>query len=299
MGAALSSKWRLAVAGACLALGLVAGACSTRSSTDGRQVTDELGRSIVLAREPRRIVSLAPSITETLFALGLGDRVVGVTSFCDYPPQAAQIEKVGDTLRPSLEKIAALRPDLVIISTSSQLEGLFRKLDELGIPVYVSNPRSLDGILSSIERVGQVAGAAENARRLTSEMRARIQAVRARVAGRARPRVLLILGTQPLITAGANTFVNDLIWEAGGVSISSGEKEDYPQFSLEAALARRPEVIFLQAGREQLPERLKQTPAFASGRVFHIDDALILRPGPRIVEGLEQMAAKIHPEAFQ
>jgi iron complex transport system substrate-binding protein len=252
-----------------------------------------------LAREPRRIISLAPSVTEMLFAIGLGDRLVGVTSFCDYPPEASKIEKVGDTLKPSLEKIAALRPDLVIISTSSQLEGLFGKLEELGIPVYVSNPRSLEGILSSIEKVGEVAGAAAKARSLTSEMRVRIQAVRARVAALTRPRVLIILSAQPLITAGGNTFVNDLISVAGGISISSDQKEDYPQYSLESALARRPEVIFLQAGREPLPERLKQTPAFAAGRVFHIDDALILRPGPRIVEGLEQMAAKLHPEAYR
>lgn len=287
-----------------VALATLAG-CSTAPSPTGpaprgepRLLRDELGREVRVARVPTRIVSLAPSVTESLFALGVGHAVVGATSFCDYPPEAAAVERVGDTVRPSLEKIVAKKPDLVIVSTSSQLERFAESLEEIGIPVWVSNPRSLDGIVLSIERLGDVIGQPEAAARLVSSLRARIGSVVARVANRGRPRVLLILGGQPLITIGANSFVTDLITSAGGDSISDDVSSEYPQYSLETAVARQPEVIFLQAGNEPLPMRLKETTAFRDGRVFQLDPALLLRPGPRIVDGLEAMAAKIHPAAF-
>jgi iron complex transport system substrate-binding protein len=205
---------------------------------------------------------------------------------------------VGDTLRPSIEKIVALNPDLVIASTSSQLEQAVRKLDEIGLAVYVSNPRNLPGVVESIESLGRVLGDPDTAREVVMNMNQRIDAVRRNVDGRGRPRVLLVLGGQPLITVGAGSFITDLISLAGGESISANESFEYPQYSLETALARRPEIIFLQSGDEPLPERLKQTPAYQSGRIYRLDDALLLRPGPRLVEGLEQLAGKIHPEAF-
>jgi len=273
-------------------------ACSSEKATDPvlRTVTDELGRSVSLKPRPERIISLAPSITETLFALGLGGRVVGVTSYCDYPPEAKQVEAVGDTLRPGIEKIVALKPDLVIISTSSQLESFVRKLEEVGIPVYISNPRNLEGALKSIEAIGDISGAADRGRELAGSLRARVETIESRVAGRERPSVFLILGSNPLITVGRDAFVTDLLDRAGGRSISSDETADYPQYSLETAVARRPEIIFLQAGEGRIPDGLRQTPAAVAGRIYSLDDELLLRPGPRIVDGLEQMAAKIHPE---
>jgi iron complex transport system substrate-binding protein len=272
--------------------------CSSKKATDPalRTVTDELGRAVVLKPRPERIISLAPSITETLFALGLGGRVVGVTSYCDYPPEAKQVEDVGDTLRPGIEKIVALKPDLVIISTSSQLESFVSKLEEVGIPVYISNPRNLEGVLKSIEAIGDISGVRDRGRELAGSLRDRVAAIESRVAGRSRPSVFLILGSNPLITAGRDAFVTDLIDRAGGKSISSDETTDYPQYSLETAVARRPEIIFLQAGEDRIPDGLRQTPAAVTGRVYRLDDELLLRPGPRIVEGLEQMAEKIHPE---
>lgn len=262
---------------------------------ESRTVVDELGRSVKVSTSPSRIVSLAPSVTETLFALGLGDRIAGVTSYCDYPPETASKEKVGDTQRPSIEKIVALKPDLVIIVTASQLEQFVTRLDELGIPVYVSNPSTVEGVLGAVERLGELTGTGERASELSSSLRARIEAVRARVGDGPRPRVLLILGNEPLITVGGTNFINDLIDRAGGRSISADEKNDYPQYSLESAVAKQPEVIFLQSGEPDLPERLKQTPAARGGRVYRLDSDLLLRPGPRIVDGLEQMASKIHP----
>jgi iron complex transport system substrate-binding protein len=259
---------------------------------------DEIGRRVMIRPDPRRLVSLAPSVTETLFELGLNDRIVGVTSFCDYPPEAADKEKVGDTMRPSIERIIALKPDLVIASTSSQLEQFVKNLDELGVPIYVSNPRNVEGVLNSISRIGQITGAQQRAEELVRILRGRIDAVRERVGSRERPRVLLLLGTEPLITAGKSSFITDLISLAGGNSISADEENEYPQFSLETAIASQPQVIFLQSGENDLPDRLKQTPAARNGRIFHLDDDLLLRPGPRMIEGLEEAAKRIHPEAF-
>ncbi len=278
----------------------IAPSCSPRraASDQPRQVTDEIGRSVSVPAAPQRIVSLAPSITETLFALGLGDRVVGVTTYCDYPPEATAKEKVGDTLRPSVEKIVALRADLVITSTASQLEQFVRKLDELHIPVYVSSPRKIADIGTTIARLGELTGATERAQQLSSDLQNRLGQIDSRLQAAQRPRVLVLLGTEPLITAGGNTFINDLIERAGGRSISASETAEYPQYSLETAVASRPEVIFLEAQEARLPERLKETPAARASRVFHIDDNLMLRPGPRIINGLEQMAADIHPEIF-
>lgn len=219
-----------------------------------------------------------------------------MTSYCDYPPEARQKPIVGDTLKPSVEKIVALNADLVIISTASQIEAIFQKLVELGIPVYVSSPRNIEGVLDSIDRIGELIDAREQAGRLTQELRARIVRVESRVAGLSRPAVFVILGTEPLITVGAGSFVTDLITRAGGRSISAEDPGDYPQYSIETVIARQPEMILLQSGEERLTDRLSQTPAGRSSHVYHIDDDLLLRPGPRIIDGLEQLAGKLHPQ---
>ena len=275
--------------------------CSSRKNSHetSRTVTDELGRTVQVPAQPQHIVSLAPSITEILFALGVSDRVAGVTSYCDYPPAARQKPPVGDTLKPSVEKIVALKADLVIISTASQVEASFRKLEELGIPVFVTNPRTIDAVVESIDKIGELIDARERAHELTDELRRRIATVETRSAEASRPSVLVILGTEPLITAGAGSFINDLINRAGARSISAEDKADYPQYSIETVVASQPEIILLQAGGNELTSRLRQTPAARSNRVYHIDDDLLLRPGPRIVDGLEQLAAKFHPELFE
>ncbi len=271
----------------------------TTSAPATRTVVDELDRTVHIPIRPERIVSLAPSVTETLFALEAGDRVVGVTSYCDYPPVARLKESVGDTLKPSVERIVALRADLVIVSTASQLESSVQKLEELGIPVYVTNPRTVEGVLESIAAIGGIIGVADVARQLTDKLRSRISSTESRAADGTRPSVFVILGTEPLITAGAASFINDLVNRAGGRSISAEVSGDYPQYSLETAVAKQPQVIFLQAGGSLLPERLRETPAAVAGRVYRLDDDLLLRPGPRVVDGLEQMAGRIHPDAFK
>jgi iron complex transport system substrate-binding protein len=267
-----------------------------------RNFTDGLGRAVSISTNPQRIISLAPNVTEILFALGLESRVAGVTSYCDFPEAAKAKEKIGDTLQPNLEKIISLKPDLVAVSTSSQLENLTQRLDQLAIPVYITNPRSVRDVAASIRSLGEVTGTVDRARVLAAEMESRIDAVERRVRDLPRPGVLYVLQTAPLITAGRDTFINDLINIAGGKSISGEETAEYPQFSRETVVARAPEVIVAPSihGAELVKEPdlrrdFATTPAIRSNRIVWVSPDLVDRPGPRIVEGLEQLAKGLHP----
>ena len=270
-------------------------------SSSSRIFTDEIGRQITVKSNPQRIISLAPSITEILFALKLGDRVIGVTSYCDFPDEAKAKEKVGDTIKPNLERLIVLKPDLVLISTASQLEKITRQLDQLGIPVFVTSPQSVAGVLTSLRKIGELTGAEQQAEALAAEMQTRITAVQRQATTNSAPRVLYILQLSPLITAGKNTFINDLINQAGGRSISGEETTDYPQFSREAVIARAPEIIIIPASHgaelvniEAVKQAFAATPAIKNNRIVRINPDLVSRPGPRIVEGLEALRAGIH-----
>lgn len=271
-------------------------------TNDLRTFTDGLGRKISIKPNPQRIISLAPSVTEILFALGLGDRIAGVTSYCDFPEEARSKEKIGDTLHPNLERIIALKPDLVIISTASQLEELMRRLDQLGVPVYVTNPRTVGETVASIQNIGEATGAGSRGAEIAADLRQRIDAVEMRIKGLPKPRVLYLLQTDPLITAGRNTFINDLIKLAGGESISRDEAADYPQFSRETVIARAPEVIVAPTSHgqdfvreEDLRRDFSATPAVRTNRIIKVNSDWVDRPGPRIVDGLEQLARGLHP----
>lgn len=292
---------------AMLALCSLAGCARRKPVADAPQArafTDELGREIKINFPPRRIISLAPSVTEVLFALGLGGRVVGVTSYCDFPAEAKTKEKVGDTINPNAERIIALRPDLVIITTASQLERLTRQLGELNIPVYVANPRTVRDVIVSIRKLGEATGVEARANEIAGDMERRIANVERRVSAWPKPRVLYVLQTGPLITAGRDTFINDLIVLAGGASITGSETADYPQLSRETAIARAPEVIVAPESHgadlvreEDLRRDFAATPAIRANRIVKVNADWIDRPGPRIVEGLEQLARGLHPES--
>src|SRR5262249_15154651 len=225
----------------------IAGSCVNRPSgasvSIGRDFTDGIRLKVSVPSNPQRITSLAPNLTEILFALGLDTRITGVTSYCDFPEAAKSKEKVGDTLHPNLERIIALKPDLVLITTSSQLESITRQFDRLSISVFVTNPRNVRDIAASIRALGDVTGTVTRANEIADEMEKRINNIERHVMDLPKLRVLYVLQTGPLITAGRNTFINDLINLAGGVSISGEETTDYPQFSLETVVARAPEVI--------------------------------------------------------
>lgn len=287
---------------------LVASGCAVRRSDEvrftGEELADDLGRRVKIDAAPRRIVSLAPNLTEILFAIGSGGEVVGVTSYCDYPPEAVTKEHVGDTLRPNLEKIVALKPDLVLVTTSSQLEGLTREMERLSIPVWVTSPRTVREVIGTIRRIGRVAGRRAEAEGLAAEMEARLARIEQRVGRLPRVRVLYVLQVSPLITVGGGSYIDDLLSTAGGESISGGEAQQYPQFSRESVIARAPEVILFPEyhgngaiDEEELRRIFGTTPAVRFNRLVRVNPDWTDRPGPRIIDGLEQVAQALHPES--
>jgi len=269
-------------------------------------VVDQTGRSLTLPAPPGRIVSLVPSVTEILFAIGARDVLVGVTDFCDYPPEARRKAHVGDMLNPNLEALIALKPDLVVATRSGNREETFDQLRRLGMAVYLVDPVSVGDVLRLVAGLGEVTGRRDGAQAVTAEFERRVAAVQERVAGRPRPRVLYVLWPEPLIVPGRSSLVSELISLAGGESVTADQGPGYPRMSLEAAVGRAPEVIILArhgagtgpAAREQW-QRLESLPAIRSGRLYVADGDLLHRYGPRVVDGLELLARLIHPEAFK
>jgi len=273
----------------------------------GATFTDEVGRKVELPAPPQRIVSVAPSVTEVLFAMGLGEKVVGVSTYCNYPAEALKKEKVGGYLTPSLEKILALRPDLVIGTADGNLKAFVNKLAGLGIPVYITSPRSVSGVITSIEHIGEATFSQLAAKKVVDSMKRKMETIRGKVQGRPRLRVLHVMAYDPLISSAKGTFVDDLIRLAGGINVAESAKGKHPRYSMEEVIAQDPEVILLSSMKSKDPlaeqrqwwNRWKEISAVHSGRIRVIDADLIHRPSPRIVEGLEEMAKAIHPEAFK
>jgi iron complex transport system substrate-binding protein len=283
-----------------LSLALVLTACTPTEQIPPQYVFDDLGRLVAINGTPQRIISLAPSNTEILFALGLGDKVVGVTDWCDYPPEALEKEKVGGYANPDIEKIVALNPDLILAGYGNPIEVVYT-LAGLGLTVFGIKTTDLDDLLNDIRRVGEITDKEVEAQALTSAMESRIQAVTNQTEElEQRPRVFYIVWHDPLWTAGSGTFINELIEKAGGVNIF-GNVTGYPMVSIEDVLARDPEIIITSEWSYDWAlnsTELASTNASQSGRIFTCDDDLVQRPGPRLVEGLEWFAHFIHPEIF-
>lgn len=272
------------------------------AATEMRLVTDEAGRAVRLPSRPQRIITLAPNLTEIVYALGAGNRLVGDTTYCDYPPEAKGVAKVGDTLQPNIERIIALRPDVVLISTASQLENFTRQLDERDIAVFVTDPHDLEGVWRSIKTLGDVLGQREQAEKLLGDLRVRASAIEERVKDLPPVTVFYQLSPSPLMTAGRKAWITDLIRRAGGKSVTAEVEGEWLRFSDEAALASRPEAIIMAtaAGEKlEVAGALQKSPAVLNNRVYGINGDFLSRPGPRLVDGLEQIARALHPEAFR
>lgn len=240
-----------------------------------------------------------------MFAVGAGDRLVGNTSYCDYPEQAKSIPKVGDTLQPSLERIIALRPQVVLVSTASQLEIFTQLLQSQNIAVFVTDPQDLEGVFRSIEQLGRILGREQQATAVVQKLRERTSDVEQRVKRYDPVRVFYQVSGEPLYTAGHDAFVTDLMRRAGAASVTADVPGAWPKFSNESALAARPDAIILPTGgsmgaaNARVAEALRNSPAVQLGRVYKINDDHLARPGPRSVDGLEEMAQALHPEAFK
>lgn len=275
------------------------------SGADALTLRDMLGRDVTLPAPPARIVSLVPSATEILFGLGAADRLVGVTDYCDFPAAARQKPSVGGMVSPSLETIAVLRPDLVIATDEGNREETFAQLRRLGIPIFLVRAHRLADVATVIRGLAELTGRPDAAHAMIDSMERRIDAVRRAVAPFPRPRVLYVVWPEPLIVPGRDAIVTELIEVAGGASITAGDGDAYPRFSLEAAIARNPEVIILathgattgKASREKFA-RFASLAAVRTGRLHEADGDLMHRYTPRVVEGLERLARAIHPQAF-
>jgi ABC-type Fe3+-hydroxamate transport system substrate-binding protein len=270
-------------------------------------VTDDTGRSVAIPQPVRRIVSLAPNLTETLFALGLGDRVVGVTDFCDYPPEAATREHIGGPITPNLERIARLRPDLVLATRSGGNRlSTVQSLETLGLAVFTTDPHTVDEVIASAERIAEIAGVPEQGRALAGSLRRRLSDVAARASGGALTPVLLVVWPDPLVTVGRNTFIADALRRAGAENVIQ-TAQDWPNASLEEVARRQPRyLLFISDHSEESNRQIaelsarsgwRHLDAVRNGRIIVLGESLA-RPAPRLVGEIEQMARALHPERF-
>ena len=297
------------------------GACTGSSDGNGEttppeqtsifpfEVTDQAGKTVTIEAEPQKIISLAPSNTEIIYALGLEDRLVGVTEYCDYPEAAKDKPKIGGFSTVDIEKVVEIQPDL-ILATNIHLDEITPALEGHALTVLTLDPETLDEVLEAITLVGKSTGKEDEASQLVADMRSRIDAVVVRTAGltqEQRPKVFFHL-FPGLWTVGADALINELILKAGGLSIAQDLEEDYPKMSLETIVSANPQVMIASVGHGEGSdatlqflldeERLADVDARINGRVSGVTADFVNRLGPRIVDGLEQIARLIHPEIF-
>ncbi len=292
-------------------LGLI---CTTFARVDAEQaptaVVDDLGVEVALAQPPQRIVSLAPSTTELLFALELGDRVVGVTESCNYPAATASIAKVANFKSMSVELIVALAPDLVVSARGNDMEAL-RAVRAIGIPVFVLNVQTFDELYEALRRLGRLTGAGEKGGVVANQLQRREEAIVQRVASPSkRPRVMWGYWGEVVYTAGRGSFVDYVIDRAGGINVAGETDIAWPQVGMEAIVSWAPEIMLTtylpaaeQAGtldrevdRLQTIDGWKQLPAVIHRRIYYVEPDWLMRPGPRLVDALDQIAGLLHPE---
>ena len=266
-------------------------------------VTDDSGQLVTLDRPAARVVSIAPANTEIAFAIGAGDKVVAGTTYDDYPAEAKSLPKIGDFQSPSVEKIVSFDPD-VVLATGGIQAGLRNKLEKLGVKVYVVDPPTLDKTYADLTNLGLLLGVSDKADALVAQMKQREQAVTDKTASASTPKVFVEIYSKPLMTAGKGTLIDNLVTLAGGVNIGDSAGTGFPAYNAESLLEQNPDVYIATTGSQQTPGQIAKRQAYSAlkavqgGRVYVIEDNLIVRPGPRLVNGLERLAQMIHPEVF-
>jgi cobalamin transport system substrate-binding protein len=281
---------------------------STAAQPNTHEVVDEVGRTVRVPLLPTRIVSLAPNLTETVYALGLQDRLVGDTDYCDYPPEAQKKPKVGGAINPNLEQIAALRPDLVLVTKDLNRLDTVRALDTLGIPSYSTDAaHTIDGIISSTERLADILGAAQAGKVVGDDLHHRLATLQEKLRSAPATHVLFVVWTEPLISAGKNTFIADALRKAGAISIVDST-QDWPQMNLEEVVRLQPDYLVFAAAHAA--EGMRDFEALVNRPGWHLLDAVrnrhyavvsdaVNRPAPRIVSAIEDLAHQLHPASFQ
>ena len=270
-------------------------------------LNDDRGVPVRLASAPRRVVSLAPNLTEVVFLLGQEERLVGVTRYCNYPPGAAFLPRVGGIVDPDVERIVAAAPDLVLCTTDGNPRERVRVLEEMGIPCFAAGPQNLVAVFETIEKIGEILGVPERGSKEANALRARAERV-SREKRFPAPRVLFVVSTSPIIAAGKGTFLDEIMLLAGGRNAAGAFAGRYPRLSVEDLIRAGPDVILVAAmsGVEEFsPDvtRWGEVPAFRDGDVFSLDGDLVTRPGPRMVAALERVDEvlsawrKRHPRA--
>ncbi len=290
-----------------LLLLLAAGAGCSRPSHEEQpepsngslMVTDDLGRNVPIDGVPQRIVSLAPSLTEALFAIGADSLVAGVTSVCNYPPRVRARPVVGDLLAPNIERILALKPDLVLISVEGNTHATFEKLQRVGIRLFVSNPRDIEGVCKSLLDLGRITGREAAAVHFVDSVRAIEAHLRETLPSEA-PSLLVIIGTQPIMAAGDGTFLNEIVELAGGKNAAAGAAGNYPTLNREEVLRMNPAMLIfpddMHLGVQDLVARFpewERIDAVRQGRLYPVDADVFLRPGPRIFFAAQRLRALV------
>lgn len=273
---------------------------------DSRSFKDETGRTVKLAGPPQRIVALTPSLVEILFALGLKDKIVGATTWADYPPAAKKLPRVGAYVSPNLEKIASLAPDLVLVNREGNPPWVLDKLAQAHIPVYVTVPDHPKNLPAGIERLGRVCGAERRGRELAQKLRRQFALLEKRIKGAPLVKVLVVIGSRPLVSASPNSYTGRILAMAGAGNISPADAGTWPRLNLEFVVQAQPRLVIIstmERGQDLQRELeywrampgLAGTPGY---RVVHMQSDLIDRPGPRLGQGLWTLAKIIHPGLF-
>jgi iron complex transport system substrate-binding protein len=263
------------------------------------EVVDETGRKLSVPRVARRVVSLAPGTTEILFALGAGASVIGVDGFSDFPPEVKSLPSLGSTLEPNLERLISLKPDLVLVATTANRQDSVDRIQSLGIPVYATRSESLAALGGTIRQLGALVGRTAEGEALANGVRDRVEAVRERAKGKPRPRALVVVWNDPLITVGPKTLADELLAAAGGDNVCADADTTFPRYPVERVLKRAPEVIVVGTHAREAPvdywRRWPTLPAVRSGRLHPMDGDLLFRPGPRVALGAEELFGRFHP----
>ncbi len=276
------------------------------AKAEERIFTDEMGRQVKIHYPAKRIVSLAPSITEILFALGLDEEVAAITNFCDYPEAVLSKPRIGGFVNPDIEKIVSLKPDLIIGIRDGNRMDTIHRLNDSGFPVYLIDPKGFDGVMRTIKNIGDVVAREKESKKMMKEMVNKRENIVGLTQSLSKPKVFFQLGDAPMVTVGKGTLADDLIRLAGGRSISEDESVSYPVYSIETVLLKAPEIIIMTSmdSRKNSShlvkkwESWKSIPAVRMNMIYVIDSNLVDRPTPRIVEGLEALVRVIHPEIF-